>query len=50
MRNLKKKTKPKFIETEIKLVFARDEIQGVGGEMDQGGQKVQTSTHKRNMF
>ena len=41
--------KPKLIETENRLVAARDGILGLG-EMSEGDQKVQTCSYKVNKF
>ena len=47
MWNLQKQTKNKSIDTENRLVFARDGVWEMG-KMDEGGQKVQTFSYKKN--
>ena len=40
--------KIKFTDTENRLMFARGREWGGVGEIDEGGQKVHTSSYKRN--
>lgn len=45
----RKQKKVRLIDTEIRLVVARGTISGIR-KMGGGGQKVQTTSHKINMF